>query len=191
MQYCEKCHTLIPQPYCGACGNKLLRAPNSDDYCFLIEADNLFGEMFKGILEDESIPYVDTPAGNGVRSRFALRLDRLKIYVPYAFYDRADEILKDIFSSIENAQKEELEKNIDKLFLSPRNEKKIRKALKMPDSDSLIARCADMVMNADRIVNNGRISSSPGGDYLFVYKNKDLAVINSATYEIISLEKQK
>lgn len=59
----------------------------------------------------------------------------------------------------------------------------IRKySVKITEKDSLIDYCTDKIMNADRIVNEGRISGClKGGNYLFVYKGKELFVINSAT----------
>lgn len=187
--FCEKCNLLNEQNFCRLCGKDNLRNIQNSDYCYLFEAGQLFGEMFLGILEDEGIPYSSLPSGNGARSQFALRLENLKIFVVYEFYDKAKALLNDILTSYDKANRIELEKNINKLFVTNRNEKKIKRILKPFQDDNIIGYCIDKIMNADRIVNKGRISGcGNGGDYLYVYKDKELIIINSATYEIISIE---
>lgn len=185
--YCENCHTLNVQDCCLLCGKINLRNPDKNDYCFLIEADSMFGEMFIGILEDENIPYSAMPSGNGIRSIFALKLENYKIYVTYEFIYRAKELLNEILINSEEEEIKDLKKNLDRLFASQNSEKKIKKNLKMSENDSLTAYCADKIINADRIINQGKISSCiKGGYYLYVYKGKEVIIINSATYEIIS-----
>lgn len=190
LYYCEKCHVLNEHDCCRSCGKKSLRNPGKGDYCFLIEADSMFGEMFIGILDDESISYTAIPSGNGVRSQFALKLENLKIYVDYEFFDRAKDLLDNILTNIEETQSKELKQNINMLFVPHRTEKKIKKTLKLAEDISIRAYCSDIIMNADRILNKGRISGCiKGGNYLFVYKGKELFIINSATYEIISAKR--
>lgn len=187
MYYCEKCHTLNEQNCCQSCSKINLRNPDKNDFCFLIEVDSMFGEMFVGILKDENITYSAMPSGNGMRSVFALKLENYKIYVVYELFDRAKELLNELFINLEDAETKDLKKNLDKLFASQRSEKKIRKILKISNNDSLTAYCADMINNADRIMNQGEISScNKGGYYLYVYKGKEVIIINSATYEVIS-----
>ena len=190
--YCENCNALSERDDCQFCGRKKLRQPEKKDYCFLVEADFMFGAMFEGMLDDKSIPYVDCPVGNGVRSQFALKLDKLQIFVPYEFFIEAKELLYEIFANMEESLRRDFLENIDRLFVSPRNEKKIKKALGMVGHDSLVAYCLDQIMNADSMVNKGRISGCrKGGDYIVVYKGTELIMVNSATYEIISVEKVK
>jgi len=185
--YCEKCHTLNEQDCCQSCGKNNLRNPDKNDYCFLTEVDSMFGEMLNGILEYENIPYSSLPSGNGIRSSLGLKLENYKIFVAYDFFDRAEEILNEILINIEEAESRDLKKNLDKLFASQRSEKKIKKILKMGENDSLTAYCADKIINADRILNQGKISGClKGGYYLYVYKGKEVIIINSATFEIIS-----
>ena len=189
LYYCEKCHAINDQDYCQSCGKKNLRNPDKGDHCFLIEVNSMFGEMFIGILEEENIRYVAMPSGNGVRSNSALKLENLKIFVVYEFLNRAKELLNEILSNFEEAENGNLKNNIDRLFVPQRSEKKIKKFLKMTENDSLIAYCTDKIINADSVVNKGKISSCiKGGDYLFVYKGNELIVINSATYEILSVK---
>lgn len=59
----------------------------------------------------------------------------------------------------------------------------------MSINDSLTVYCADKIINADRIINRGIISNCiKGGYYLYVYNGKEVIIINSATYEIISVK---
>ena len=190
--YCENCNTLNEQDYCKFCGKEFLRKPERNDYCLLIETGFMFAEMFKGVLDEENIPYTDCPSGNGVRSQFALRLENVKIFVPYEFYFIAKELLNEILKNIEESQNRDFFENIDLLFIQLRNEKKIKKTLKMPETYNLVAYCLDKIKNADRIDNKGKISGcTKGGDYIFVYKGAELIIVNSATYEIISVERNK
>ena len=187
LYYCENCHVLSEQDCCKFCRKEELRNPKSNDYCFLVEVDSTFGEILKGVLEEENIPYTDIPSGNGVRSRFALKLENLKIFIVYEFFEKAKEILDGIFINFEENKSAELKKNIDKLFVSPRSGKEIKKALKLTENDSITSYCSDKIINADRIINKGRISGcAKGGEYLYVYKENELIMINSMTYEIIA-----
>ena len=189
LYYCENCHALCEQNYCMFCGKKDLRNPNKCDYCFLTEVDSMFGKMFTGILEGESIPYSAMPSGNGVRSYFALNLENLKIFVVYEFFYRAKELLGEIFADFEEEERKNLVENIDKLFVPHRSEKKIKKMLKMAENESISAYCADKIISADRIINKGQISGcTKGGHYLFIYKDGELITVNSATYEILSVK---
>jgi hypothetical protein len=191
LYYCENCHILNEHDYCKNCGKKKLRNPENNDYCFLIEVNSMFGEAFGGLLKGKNIPYSAMPSGNWLRTYFALKLENLKIFVPYEFFDKAKELLNEILANYEEEQKSNLKIHIDKLFISPHSEKKMKKILKIYEKDSLIDYCEDKIINADKIVNKGKISScSNGGNYLFVYKDNELFIINSATYEIISAKKR-
>jgi len=175
------------QDYCQTCGKKNLRNPDNNVYCFLSEVESMFGEMFEGILKEEKIPYLSMPSGNGVRSCFALKLENKRIFVSYEFFYKAKELLNEILFNFEEEQNSDLKKNINKLFTSLHCEKKMKKIFKIDEKDSIIDYCSDKIMNADKIVNEGTISSCiKGGDYLFVYKGNEIFIINSATYEIIS-----
>jgi len=183
---------LNEQDYCKACCKKGLRDPDKKDYCLLVEANSTFGEIFKGILEEENIPYSNIPSGNGVRSAFALKLENQKIFIVYEFFEKAKEMLSEMLINFEENQNRDLYKNIERLFASPRTEKKIKKVLRLTESDSLIGYCFDKIMKADEIINRGRISGcTKNGEYLYVYKENELIIINSVTYEIIAAKRAK
>ena len=192
LYYCEKCCVLNEQSECVRCGKKNLRNPEKGDYCFLTEIDSMFGEMFKGILEEENILYAASPSGYGIRAAFALGPRNLRIFVGYEFFDRAKELFDENFIFSEETENGNLRENLDKLFVPVRGEKKIKKALKLAEDDNLIDYCVDRIKNADKIVNEGKITGcTKGGEYLFVYKNNELIIINSVTYEIISAQMTK
>lgn len=101
LYYCENCRILNEQDYCQSCGKENLRNPNKNDFCFLVEVDSMFGEILKGVFKEENIPCVGIPSGNGVRSLFALKLENLKLFVPYEFFDRAKEYLDETHENFE------------------------------------------------------------------------------------------
>ena len=99
-------------------------------------------------------------------------------------------MLNGIFVNFEESQSGDIKKNINMLFVSHRAEKKIKKILQIKNG-SVTAYCSEKILNADKIVNGGRISGcTKGGNYLFIYKDKELFIINSATYEIISAKRK-
>ncbi len=192
MYYCEKCYAVSESDRCQYCGKKSLQEAQPGNYCLLIEADDMFAEMFMGILQSEDILHRSMPSGDGVRSRFALGLGKQKIFVPYELFDSAKELLDELFENAQREIKSQLADNIGKLFASPRTEKRIRKALKLTEKQSVIDYCKDNIINADKIVDGGLIiSCRENGSYLYVYKDNLTITVNSATYEILSAKNSK
>lgn len=188
--YCEKCYTVNGYDYCQTCGKKSLRSAQNEDFCFLVEMCTMYGELFCGVLKEENIPHSTIPWGNGAWSHFGLKLENYRIFVPYKFFDRAKELLNEVFARPEE-ENNYLKENLDKLFIiSPRAQKKMRKNLNLAQNDDLIAYCADKIKNADDIIDKGQITDClKGGTYLFIYKDNEVFVVNSATYEIISAKR--
>lgn len=190
--YCEKCKLICEEEFCDSCGNKKLRPPENNDFCFLIEIDSMFGAMFENILKEERIPCADIPVGNGVRSCFALKLENHRLYVPFEFLSKARQLINELLDTFNETQNRDLIKNVDKLYIVIRSEKKIRKILKLASEESLVDYCKDKIIHADTIAYEGKISSCiKGGCYLFVYKDDEVFIVNSVTYEIISAKKVK
>ena len=102
MKYCEKCNSIVTLEYCPACGNKKIREVASDDFCFLVECGQMYGDMLNYALQEEEIQCALIPCGNGVRSKFVLKLDKYKVYVPYKHYERATEIFNTLFNESES-----------------------------------------------------------------------------------------
>ncbi len=94
MNFCESCNIACKDESCPKCGRKNLRAVNDDDFCLVAEVDRLFGDMLKGVLENESIECILMPYGSGVNSKFALPLESYLLYVRYKNLDHVMQMLK-------------------------------------------------------------------------------------------------
>ena len=139
MKYCEKCNAIVALEYCPACGNKKIREVAADDFCFLAECVQMHGEMLNDALQEEGIKCALIPCGNGVRSKFGLKLDKYKVYVPYAHYDRAREILNTFcYQSESDRVKELLLANYDKWNMAGYTEKNIRQRLKIANDVDIL-----------------------------------------------------
>ena len=93
MKYCNNCHELCEGEKCQTCRSKKLREVEDGDFCLLVECLQNEGEILKSFLEAEEIPSVLMPSGNGIRTVFGLNLENYKVFVPYAFWDKANDIL--------------------------------------------------------------------------------------------------
>ena len=190
MNYCEKCYNLCEDSVCEFCGNKKLRTVSADDYCFLIETEQTNGEMICDIFEQEGIKHTVIPTGNGVRSNFGLSLENYEIYVQYKSLDLAKEIVNSFAEQAVSVYKNELLDNFEKWFIAkPKYEEKWKKKLGLKDIN-IIEFSKSCVEDAEQIVDGGMVlSSAAGGNYYTVYSQKAVILFNSASFEILSVEK--
>ena len=190
MNYCEKCKIVEYNEYCSVCGRKN-REVSDDDFCFLVKASESFGEMFEDVLRRESIPCAIVPCGTGVSSALALKLESCRIYVPFRFLQKAVELLNDFGSYFDDEMHETLKANFDKLHINPKVEKKPSKRLKLPQDTSVTDFCKVKLLNAQSFSDNGSITGCPhDGRYLLVYTSQELIMLNSVTFEILSVRKR-
>ena len=161
MKYCEKCNSVVTSEYCPTCGNKKIREVAPDDFCFLVECEQMYGEMLKDALQEEGIECALIPWGNGVRSRFALNLEKYKVYVPYMHYEKAREILEALNNaSASDNIKELLLANKDKWHIaSERTEKNIRQRLKIGDGVDILEYIKEGVEKSQDVKDRGFIYS--------------------------------
>lgn len=103
MNYCKKCHILCEDALCPQCGNKFVCPPEPEDYVFLAEKEYPWSEMLEQALKDEGIPVVanDSVAGAWITTRLGARFERSQLFVPFAFFDSANQILSDMFDNPE------------------------------------------------------------------------------------------
>lgn len=189
--YCENCLLLNQQDYCKSCGKRNLRNPDDRDFCLLTEVAPMFGLMFKRVLESENIPFHEIYIRD-IRGKSTFKLENLKIFVPYQYFDKATQLLAEIIEEKRSRERQNLVENVDKLFVSKKSDKKIKKAFKMFENEDLIAFCKDKILSADRVENRGAITGNQeGGQYIYVYKDNYLIIINSATFEIISAKRKQ
>lgn len=99
MNYCRKCHILFEDDRCPRCGNRYVYRPEADDFCFLTEKEFLWAEILEQALKEEGIPVVtDETVVGAWKSKVIDTLGtRHRIFVPFAYLDRAREIEREMF----------------------------------------------------------------------------------------------
>lgn len=185
MLYCENCKCLCGEEACPICGSRLLRAPESRDYCFLCEEEEGFAKMLEGSFHEEEIPCVLIPWGNGSRSAFGLSLGRFRVYVPFAHLEQAKLIWESFETEATMDWKQEVLQNRQLWHYDPKMEKKLCKKLKVSDSRTILDRVQDVVLDSEELHLGGRIyTCTQGGCHLLVKADGVKFWFNSATYEI-------
>ncbi len=98
MNYCENCFLLCEENRCPACGSADLRAPAADDYCFLAEKRVMWADMLRAALKDGGIDSAFRPVlGAALALKVGSRSESHRIYVPYAQYEPARDVLNAMF----------------------------------------------------------------------------------------------
>lgn len=97
MYYCEKCHAAVSEERCPSCGRGELPCVRPEDYCFVTEQGEMWAKMFVEILQDHEIPCTSMPTCGAAMALKAGKMERLKIYVPYARWEQARELLNEAF----------------------------------------------------------------------------------------------
>ena len=186
MQYCENCKILCADDRCDHCGSTLLREPDSRDYCFLCEEDERLAKMLEGALQDQNIPTVLLPWGDGRRSAFGLTLGRFRIYVPYLHYEQATALFLFFDETPTEEVRQELLEHRALWHFDPKLEKKVRKKLKGKEDQQVFDRVEQLVCAAERLEQGGRIYTCPQGGYYILVKADGVRFwFNSATYEVL------
>lgn len=97
--YCEKCSISLETNYCPACGSKNVRAPQSNDMCFLTERELLWSEMLEDVLRQNSVPFLTKKAlGIGMALKVGPMRESVRFYVPYSHLQEAQMIIESLFS---------------------------------------------------------------------------------------------
>lgn len=186
MKYCGICKILCYEEACVACGTVEIREVTSDDYCFLLESQTVFAEMLETALAENDIEVAMVPFGNGTRSAFGLDLGNYKIYVPYKHYDEALNVIDELSPDPTERLREELLSNFDSWHVNKKSAfRKISKKLNLPKNEDVFGYIKDIVTNAEKILDDGIISScTEGGHYIAIIINGKKLWFNSATYEM-------
>ena len=156
MKYCEECKTLVNGEACPECGSENLRDPNDEDFCFLVECRQSFGDILNEALKDEGIECALVPWGDGVRTALGMELENYRVYVPFKDVENAVEILKEFIGepAVEKLRKKLLD-NIDEWHMKESFAKKIRKKLKLGKDDDIFDAIEEGVKNSDTIQDRG------------------------------------
>ena len=185
MKYCENCHIVTDFPRCPACGAKVFREVREEDFCLLLERTASDCAVLKEIFEEENIPCVAMPSGNGFRSSLGLRLENEKLFVPYAQLQRTKEIVRALADRETERLRGQILQNADALHMAPRLARKLAK--KWKEGDALGA-CREKIMSAHRIEDGGRRLDGPGsGHFLFCYADGAMLCVDSESLEILSV----
>lgn len=189
MKFCENCNVATEDEYCPLCGTKRLRQIEADDFCLLTQLKSGQSQELLNLLEANGVPFSKMPYGSGVESNFGLPLADFRIYVPYSSFERARSILNKIEAEQTDNLRKYLLKNVDKLNISLKLEKKLKRKLKLSDSQDIFSYCINLIEIAPKIVDGGQMTDISNGHYLFCYAQSNTLSINSATLEILSLTK--
>jgi len=100
MLYCKKCRILTHAP-CAICGRKAdkLAEPDGNDAVLLISCRLHHASMIEPLLNDSGIPcYRDGALGAALSMTFGSYVELYHLYVPYALYHRAYELISALFA---------------------------------------------------------------------------------------------
>ena len=186
MKYCADCRVLCEYEKCDICGNDDLREAIDDDFCFLLQCEELFGDVVESALSDSSIKCAKVPFGNGARKALGLNLGNYKIYVQYQHYDEAKTIVKSLTTDPTDRLREELLTNFDRWHVSKKSAlKRIYRKLELAADVDFYIYLKDKVSKSDKISDDGLIlSCAEGGHYYSLTVNDRKIWFNSATFEI-------
>ena len=190
MNYCENCHFATEQNYCPNCGKKKLRQVAQDDFCFILEKDRAYCDGLIEIFKESGVTCSAVPFGSGVESQFGLPLKNYRLFVPFNSLKKAQNLVHDLEIAETEELRQALLENINLFNIPQKNEKKLRKKVKLPDRDDFIDFCVSIVKTSEKIVDGG-IAFYGKGHYLFCYAREITLTINSMTFEILSLEIKK
>ena len=105
--YCENCCILFAENRCPVCGNKKVRIPEPDDYCFLTEKEMIWAGMLEDVLKQNGIPYFTKQMlGAGLALKIGPMSERYRFYVPYSHFQEADELVEALFAPVQEEGKE-------------------------------------------------------------------------------------
>lgn len=100
IMYCEKCKLLFNDPSCPVCHNKKIRAPEVNDLCFLTEQEQIWSGMLEDVLKQDGIPtFMQSSLGAGMVLKAGGMFERIRFYVPFSYFEKAQQLVKDLFSA--------------------------------------------------------------------------------------------
>ena len=98
--YCPNCNVLVNATKCPICGNRNIREPVANDYCFLVEKELIWAGALEDILSQNGIPFTtQNVLGAGLAAKMGPALERTRFYVPLSHYETAHELVQEFFSA--------------------------------------------------------------------------------------------
>ncbi len=107
MLYCEKCERLTKQmnPICPHC-KEALHEPKDNDSVLLIELDFIHAELIASLLNDQGILFLKAgKRGAAFTLRGGTLLEEYRFLVPYDVYDKARNLVTEVFGEDEDIMK--------------------------------------------------------------------------------------
>jgi len=103
MLYCAKCQRLFEdKEKCPHCLFSRLREPLENDPVLLDTLDFMRAEMLKPLLQDAGIPFsVNGGVGAAFGMGVGMRLDPIRLYVPYGALEEAGRLLNLLINEAE------------------------------------------------------------------------------------------
>lgn len=158
MFYCENCNLQNQTNRCAKCGRKNLRQVQAEDFCFFRRLPANKAENLKATLEAKGIGCALIPYGTGLRSRVGMKLEDCLVFVQY----HGLAYVEDLFLQEENAKMQALlqaiQPNVGKLHVLPKDEKHIRRKLRLHPTEDLLELCKSVVLSANKVFDGGEIS---------------------------------
>lgn len=97
-RYCPNCHILIRAHRCPICDRKWLEPPLPEDYCLLGEKDAVWAGVLEDCFRQNGIPYLtQNTLGAGLTSKMGNLFERIKFYVRYDSFRKAQELEEELF----------------------------------------------------------------------------------------------
>lgn len=97
MNYCERCHVAVQGEQCPVCGRSKVRPVQGDDYCFLVEKEDMWAQLLQEILEDNGVHPISHDSMDVVWVMRGGELSRQCIYVPFRHLELARELMQAAF----------------------------------------------------------------------------------------------
>lgn len=197
MNYCEDCKILNPLNRCVICGKNHLREPEDNDFVYLNKMSYVqFCEIENSFI-DNKIKYATLPVGEGARSYLGLALEFLKVFVDFKNLDLADSIVNSLLIKSADELKQPFIDNVHLLNMPAKQEKKLQRKLKVIAPIDL---AKDIIINSTKVTDGGLTylgqehdfdEETYDGHLFYFYSGNLVATVNSKTYTIISIRKEK
>lgn len=99
--FCEKCGALFEGNVCPVCKNKKVREPEENDLCFLVEKEQIWGDMLADVLTQNGILFLKKGRlGAGLTTRMGTFAGSLRFFVKYSDMERAQKIVEELFGEL-------------------------------------------------------------------------------------------
>lgn len=185
--YCESCNVQNKTDVCPKCGRKHLRQIKDDDFCFFMQMDSLSAENLKSKLDGENIGCALIPFGTGFRTVLGVNLEDYLVFIEYKHLSCVEDLFaRESQRKMQNLKQEVVE-NIDKLHIRPKDEKTIKRKLKLARTFDLVQLCKDVILTATTVIDAGMVIDDDLTDYCDEngdYISSHYYRVSNAEYEV-------